>query len=79
MTRVWTALLGSLFVASSFAQVPIPAPPQVGAVRRGDAVQKRLEIHGALDLLHEEETAPPHRGAQDDAADDVGHRNAEGR
>ncbi|NNC65025.1 MAG: D-alanyl-D-alanine carboxypeptidase [Gammaproteobacteria bacterium] len=32
MTRVWTALLGSLFVASSFAQVPIPAPPQVGAV-----------------------------------------------
>ncbi len=32
MTRVWTALLGSLFVASSFAQAPIPAPPQVGAV-----------------------------------------------
>ena len=28
----WTALLGSLFVASSFAQAPIPAPPQVGAV-----------------------------------------------
>ncbi len=32
MTRVWTALLGLLFVAPSFAQAPIPAPPQVGAV-----------------------------------------------
>ncbi|MDH3417936.1 MAG: D-alanyl-D-alanine carboxypeptidase [Gammaproteobacteria bacterium] len=32
MTRVWTALLGLLFVASSFAQAPIPAPPQLGAV-----------------------------------------------
>lgn len=32
MTRVWTALLGSLFLATSFAQAPIPAPPQVGAV-----------------------------------------------
>ena len=32
MTRVWMALLGSLFFASSFAQAPIPAPPQVGAV-----------------------------------------------
>lgn len=32
MTRVWLTLLGSLFVASSFAQAPIPAPPQVGAV-----------------------------------------------
>jgi len=32
MTRVWTALLGLLFVVSGFAQAPIPAPPQVGAV-----------------------------------------------
>ncbi len=32
MTRVWTALLGLLFVVSSYAQAPIPAPPQVGAV-----------------------------------------------
>lgn len=32
MTRVWTALLGLLFVVSSHAQAPIPAPPQLGAV-----------------------------------------------
>jgi len=32
MTRVWTVLLGLLFAASSFAQAPIPAPPQLGAV-----------------------------------------------
>ena len=32
MTRVWTALLAVLATASSLAaELPIPAPPQVGA------------------------------------------------
>lgn len=32
MTRIWTALLGAVVAASGFAaEVPIPAPPQIGA------------------------------------------------